>query len=299
MKKLRTLFLMTLLTTFALPLFAVPKIKIWKDVPSMKKNDSWITVYKASDDINTKAAVIICPGGSYHHLGLNHEGKDVALWFQSIGVNAFVLKYRVSGNGFHHPAMLEDVQRTMQLIRENANEYNIDVDKVGVIGFSAGGHLALLAAEFGEKSNELTKLGINTNVSLMPNFIMPIYPVVSMQDDIAHLWSRKSLLGKDQGQDRKDAFSMELNVTKNMPPVFLLAAKDDKTVDYRNSVRMDEALTNGNVPHKYILLEEGGHGFGMGNNDFVHSTQWNETMLKPWLEQINIIPKAKKPEVSK
>ena len=248
---------------------------------------------------NTKAAVIICPGGSYHHFGLNHEGKDVALWFQSIGVNAFVLKYRVSGNGFHHPAMLEDVQRTMQLIRENANEYNIDVDKVGVIGFSAGGHLALLAAEFGEKSNELAKLGINTNVSLMPNFIMPIYPVVSMQDDIAHLWSRKSLLGKDQGQDRKDAFSMELNVTKNMPPVFLLAAKDDKTVDYRNSVRMDEALTNGNVPHKYILLEEGGHGFGMGNNDFVHSTQWNETMLKPWLEQINIIPKAKKPEVSK
>lgn len=299
MKKLRTLFLMTLLTTFALPLFAVPKIKIWKDVPSMKKNDSWITVYKASDDINTKAAVIICPGGSYHHLGLNHEGKDVALWFQSIGVNAFVLKYRVSGNGFHHPAMLEDVQRTMQLTRENANEYNIDVDKVGVIGFSAGGHLALLAAEFGEKSNELAKLGINTNVSLMPNFIMPIYPVVSMQDDIAHLWSRKSLLGKDQSQDRKDAFSMELNVTKNMPPVFLLAAKDDKTVDYRNSVRMDEALTNGNVPHKYILLEEGGHGFGMGNNDFVHSTQWNETMLKPWLEQINIIPKAKKPEVSK
>lgn len=276
---------------FALPLFAVPKVKIWRDVPSMKKYTSWISVYEAPEEINTKAAVIICPGGSYHHLGLNHEGKDVALWFQSIGVNAFVLKYRVSGEGFHHPAMLEDVQRAIQIVRENADSYKIDVNKVGVIGFSAGGHLALLSAETDD--DELTKLGLDVKVSLKPNFIMPIYPVVSMQDDIAHLWSRKSLLGKDRSQERMDKFSMEMQVPKDMCPVFLFAAIDDKTVKYANSVRMDEALTKANVPHHFTLLETGGHGFGMGNNKVVHSTKWNEKILRPWLEEIKMIPAQK------
>ncbi len=199
-------------------------------------------------------------------------------------MSGFVLKYRVSGQGHHHPAMLEDVQRAIQIIRENASEYGIDKGKIGAIGFSAGGHLVLMAEVFGGES-ELEKLGIKTEVSLEPNFIMPIYPVVSMQNDIAHKRSRKSLLRKDQSEERKNLFSMEMQARKINCPVFLLAAKDDATVNYLNSTRLAEAMTREGVESKFILCENGGHGFGMGNNKFVHSTQWNDEWLWPWLEE--------------
>ncbi len=240
--------------------------------------------YYAPQGKNTGAALVICPGGSYHHLGVFHEGKDVALWSAQKGMSGFVLKYRVSGFGYHHPAMLEDVQRAIQIIRENAAEYGIDADKIGAIGFSAGGHLVLMAGVFGRES-ELEKLGIKTNVSLAPNFIMPIYPVVSMQDDIAHKRSRKSLLHKDQSDERKELFSMEMQAQKIKCPVFLLAAKDDGTVNYLNSTRLAEAMARESVESKFILCEKGGHGFGMGNNHFVHSTKWNDEWLWPWLEE--------------
>lgn len=263
------------------------KIKIWKDIDIKGKNISWMQPYFADEKSNTKAAVIVCPGGSYHHLGMGHEGHKVAEWFQSHGVNAFVLRYRVSGDGFSHPAMLEDIQRAIQIVRENADEWNIRKNAVGAIGFSAGGHLVLMAGAFGGTVNELEKLGIHTAESLKPDFVMPIYPVVSMQDDIGHAWSRKSLIGKNPAQEKKDEFSMELRMTSDMCPVFLLTNKDDRTVLYENSVRLDEALTDAGVPHKFILNETGDHGFGMGNGKFVRETHWNEKWLLPWLlEQI-------------
>lgn len=289
---MKKIFTVLLLAVIALPLFAdnVPRIKIWKDVPAMKTETySTLSVYAADKENNTGAAVVICPGGSYHHLGMPHEGYAVGRWFQSIGVNAFVLKYRTSGKGKHHPAMLEDVQRSIQIIRENAGQYGIDVNKVGAIGFSAGGHLVLMAGAFGNTHNELTKLGIDTKVSLKPDYVMPIYPVVSLQDDIGHQWSMRSLLGKDQSQERKDYFSMELQMKSNMCPVFILANKDDHTVMYQNSVRLDEALTRAGVQHKFILGEIGDHGFGMGNNKFVKTTKWNDQWLKPWLKEIGVI----------
>lgn len=289
MKKIFYLFFMTILI---IPLFAesVPQIKIWSDVPSMQKEtDSTLFVYRAPEENNTGAAVIVCPGGSYYHLAMGHEGKKVGEWFKSIGVTAFVLKYRVAGKGYHHPAMLEDIQRSIQIVRENAEQYGLDVKRVGAVGFSAGGHLVLMAGAFGGSVNELEKLGIETNVSLKPNFIVSIYPVVSMQDDIAHKWSRKSLLGKDQSQQRKDQFSMELRMEKDMPPVFLMANKDDHTVKYQNSVRLDEALTLVGVEHKFILGEKGDHGFGMGNNNFVKTTNWPNAWLLPWLKEIGML----------
>lgn len=258
-------------------------MKIWDGVPSMKGQSTKMDYY-APQGKNTGAALVICPGGSYHHLGVFHEGKDVALWAAQKGISGFVLKYRVSGHGHHHPAMLEDVQRAIQIIRENASQYGIDADKIGAIGFSAGGHLVLMAEVFGRES-ELEKLGIETKVSLAPNFIMPIYPVVSMQDDIAHRRSRNSLLHKDQSEERKNLFSMEMQAQKLKCPVFLLAAKDDGTVNYLNSTRLSEAMSREGVESKFILCESGGHGFGMGNNDFVHSTKWNDEWLWPWLEE--------------
>lgn len=266
------------------------KIKIWKGVKVKGSAISYMVPYFASNDGTKKPAVIVCPGGSYHHLGMGHEGHKVAKWFQDQGINAFVLRYRVSGDGVHHPAMLEDIQRSIQIIRENAGEWNIDVNKVGAIGFSAGGHLVVMAGAFGDNVNELKKLGIKTNVSLKPDFVMPIYPVVSMQDDIYHAWSRKSLTGsKEPSQQIKDKFSMEKQITSRMCPVFLLCNKDDRTVKYQNSVRLDEALTKAGVPHIFILNEKGDHGFGMGNGKFVKETRWNDEWLLPWLKDEGII----------
>ena len=260
--------------------------KIWKDVPSMKGQSSRLDYYKPLSK-TSDAAVIVCPGGSYHHLGMGHEGKDVALWLCSKGISAFVLKYRVSGNGFHHPAMLEDVQRAIMLARKNAASYGINPDKIGAAGFSAGGHLVLMAAEFSGQ-DELKKLGVDAGVSLAPNFIVPVYPVVSMQDPIAHVRSRKSLLNDDQSQERKDMLSLELHADKIKCPVFLIANKDDRTVDYRNSEEMDKAMSRAGVPHVFVLGEKGDHGFGMGNNDFVHTTRWNDELLLPWLKEIGM-----------
>ena len=253
----------------------------------MKGKSSRLDYYKPIDK-SSDAAVIVCPGGSYHHLGMGHEGKDVALWFCSKGISAFVLKYRVSGNGWHHPAMLEDIQRAVQLVRQNAASYGINPDKIGAIGFSAGGHLVLMAAEFSGQ-DELKKLGIDAGVSLAPNFIVPVYPVVSMQDDIAHVRSRKSLLDKDQSQARKDMLSLELHADKIKCPVFLITNKDDRTVDWHNSERMDMAMSRAGVAHVFVLGEKGDHGFGMGNNEFVHTTKWNDNLLLPWLKEIGAV----------
>lgn len=268
---------------------AAKKIKIWKDVKIKGSSISWVQPYFADEKINSKAAVIVCPGGSYHHLGMGHEGHKVARWFQSRGVNAFVLRYRVSGDGFSHPAMLEDIQRTIQIIRENSDEWNIDKNQVGAIGFSAGGHLVLMAGAFGDKVNELEKLGINTDESLKPDFVMPIYPVVTMEYDIGHAWSRKSLIGKNPSQELIDRFSMEKQITSKMCPVFLLCNKDDRTVIYENSVRLNRALENAGIQHVFILNEKGDHGFGMGNNKFVQETHWNDEWLLPWLKEIKVI----------
>lgn len=288
--------LMTVLALAASTGFAqdseASKIRIWKGVKETKVkcgSISWLMPYFADKENNTGAAVIVCPGGSYHHLGMGHEGHKVAKWFQSQGINAFVLRYRVSGDGVHHPAMLEDIQRSIQIIRENAGKWSIDTNKVGAIGFSAGGHLVVMAAAFGDDVNELAKLGIKTNVSLKPDFVMPIYPVVSMQEDIGHAWSRKSLIGKNPSQELKDRFSMEKQMTSKMCPVFLLCNKDDRTVMYENSVRLDEALTKAGVPHTFILNAEGDHGFGMGNGKFVQETRWNDAWLLPWLKSIGVI----------
>lgn len=263
-------------------------IYLWRDVKGMKKQQSVMFMHKPEGK-NTGAAVIICPGGSYHHLGLYNEGYCSAKWFSENGITAFMLKYRTNESLYNHPAMLEDVQRAIQIVRENAAEYGVDVNKVGVIGYSAGGHLAAMSGEFASSHNELKKLGIETKVSLRPNFVMPIYPVVTMQDDIAHRWSRKSLLGKNQSQERKNEFSMEMNVPDNMPPTYIVVAKDDPVVIYENSLRLYDALNAKNIENCELhLYEWGKHGFGMVDGPFMKEFHWNED-LKKWLIKIGMI----------
>ena len=272
-----------------LPLFARERIFLWEDVPGMEVNVRDTVLYPSvvrRDDGRKTAAVIICPGGSYHHLGMPHEGFASQEWFTSVGISAFVLRYRVAYNAHHHPEMLEDIQMAIAYVRAHADEWNIDKERVGAIGYSAGGHLVTMAAAFGTES-ELAKLGVMTEERVRPDFVMPIYPVVSMQDDIAHRRSRKSLLNRDQSPQRKDRYSMELNVPADMPPVFLLACRDDPVVLFENAVRLDAALSAQGVPHRFVAYEAGGHGFGMKQNSAIMQAEhWNDAVLLPWLREI-------------
>ncbi len=268
------------------------KIYLWQNVRGMEVNVRDTILFAPKDTAVTetkKAAVVICPGGSYHHLGIPHEGFASAKWFRSVEVVPFVLQYRVAYNCHHHPAMLEDIEMAIKYIRENAEDYGIDINKVGAIGYSAGGHLVTMAGVYGGSRNELEKIGVPAEVSLRPNFVMPIYPVVTMQDDICHIWSRRSLLGhREYTQELKDEYSMELNIPDDMVPTYILACRDDPVVIFENSVRLEKSLAEKNIPHRFAVYEKGGHGFGMKDGWFMKETHWNED-LRNWLEEMNII----------
>ncbi len=262
-------------------------VRLWKDIPGMKHERSKLYIREATDSIRNGAAIIICPGGSYHHLGMPHEGFKTAEWFNSIGVTAFVLRYRVSGQGYHHPAMIEDLQQAVHYVRTHWKEYALDTNKIGVIGFSAGGHLSLMGGAF---SNEdfLARKNIASSVSLDPDFVISISPVVSMQDSLAHHRSRKSLLTNNYTIEERDKLSMELQIPDNMPPVFLLASKDDDVVNYRNSVVLSQALKQQKIKSTFLLYDTGGHGYGMKDTDFSKKTKWPE-LLHKWLKEIGIL----------
>ena len=247
------------------------------------------------------AAVIICPGGSYHWLDRQAEGSDVALWLQSQGIAAFVLNYRTVGiipfithsrllfRGVRHPDMLCDIQRAIQLVRERAQTWNIATDSVGVMGFSAGGHLAMAAAEFAA-TNFLTPLGIHANVSLRPNFVAALYPVVTLSDKrFVHKRSRKGLLGEWGKSNRQmcDSLSLERHVPLDCPPVFIANCADDAIVHPANSILLDSALTIRNVVHRYIRFKTGGHGFGASlKRGTAECRQWKDLFLS-WLREIS------------
>ncbi len=291
MKKIFTAFAAAILfCTAALAQDAT--IYLWRNVKGMEKEPSVMFMHKAvATAPHTRTAVIVCPGGSYHHLGLKGEGNTTANWFADNGVTAFVLKYRTAESLYHYPAMLKDIQRAIQLVRENADDWDIDPDKVGVIGFSAGGHLVTMAGEFWQTHDEIAKLGIQTNVSLRPDFVIPVYPVVSMQDDIAHRWSRNSLLGKgakNQTQARKDEFSLELNVPADMPPTYVVVCDDDPVVIPENSLRLYDALQAAGIPSKLARYPWGKHGFGMKDNDFMKEFHYNQP-LKEWLIELGFM----------
>ena len=246
-------------------------------------------------------AVIICPGGSYHWLDRQAEGIDVAHWLQSQGIAAFVLSYRTVGiipfithsrllfRGVRHPDMFRDVQRAIQLVRERAQTWNIATDSVGVMGFSAGGHLAMAAAEFAA-TDFLAPIGIHANVSLRPNFVAALYPVVTLSDKrFVHKRSRKGLLGEwgKSNRQMRDSLSLERHVPLDCPPVFIVNCADDAIVHPANSILLDSALTIRNVVHRYVRFKTGGHGFGASlKRGTAECRQWKDLFLS-WLREIS------------
>lgn len=283
MKKL--LFSITLVI-LVLVTAAQPKpVRLWQGVKSMQSAPTKLYCYPAPDSINTGTAVIVCPGGSYSHtMGIATEGFGVAEWLNSQGINAFVLKYRVGSQGYHHPAMLEDVQMAIHYVRTHGDDYHINSGKVGTMGFSAGGHLSLMAGAFSQE-NLIADKGISGKINLKPNFVVAIYPVVSMQDDIAHQRSRRNLLTRHYTPEEQSKYSMELSIPGDMPPVFLATAEDDPVVMYQNSVRLDQSLRKAQVKHKFLLYKTGGHGYGADESKAPEASKWKYEFDK-WINEL-------------
>ena len=260
-------------------------IKLWEgEAATHKQRWSELFVFLPEKQDPAGAAVIICPGGSYYWLDMDNEGFSVAKYLNKQGITAFVLKYRTAKRGNHHPAMIQDLQRAIQLVRENAHQYNIDEKRVGVIGFSAGGHLAGTSAIYGDE-NFMKTLGIEPQVSQKPYFAVMVYPVVTMREPYAHKKSRKNLLNTNPSNELIKKMSLEENVHNNMPPLLILQTKDDKIVDYHNSVMLAESLTKKGINHKFILYESGGHGFGASPKTETEAYKWHDDFMN-WYNEI-------------
>ena len=232
----------------------------------------------------TETAVIVCPGGSYFWLDKDTEGYGVAQWLCDNGIAAFVLEYshggwgafafHVRGRGRSFPAGFNDVQRALSEVRSQSARYGIRADRIGLMGFSAGGHLVMHAAE---------QLAGDT---LRPFFTAPMYPVISMTHPCTHKRSRRGLLGERQPRQLRDSLSLEHHVPANCPPVFLMNCDDDPIVHYHNAELMDSALTVHHVPHRYEHYRTGGHGFGATpEKTTAEAIQWKERFLA-WLHEL-------------
>jgi acetyl esterase/lipase len=234
------------------------EITIVENVKKVKNvQEPNITVYLAPKENASDISVVICPGGGYGNLAIDYEGTNVALWLNSKGINAFVLKYRLPNSPSlitPYKVPLQDIQQALKIIKSKASEFHINSNKVGVLGFSAGGHLAATSGTHFSTDEE------------KPNFMALIYPVISMQDGITHYGSRKNLLGKSPSEELINYYSNELQVTSNTPPTFIVHATNDKIVPVDNSILFYNALIKNNIPVEMHIYPKGGHGFAFGEN---------------------------------
>jgi acetyl esterase/lipase len=239
-----------------------------------------------------RPACIICPGGGYGILAIDKEGDDVARMLCQHGMAAFVLVYRLPDGSPQSPDAdpppIADVHRAIRMVREGAKKWNIDPARIGIMGFSAGGHLASIATTHFDSGN-LTNADPVEHASSRPDFSILIYPVISMHDPVAHTGSRHNLLGKTPTTQQLDYFSADQNITKQTPPMFLVHAEDDKAVPIQNSLRMVEAASKAGVPCELVLLKTGGHGFGMGVNGG-EATEWPSQCIE-WMRARQILSK--------
>ncbi|MFW0739326.1 alpha/beta hydrolase [Flavobacterium sp. T12S277] len=282
---LLTLFLLTIIQS---KLHAQDQIiPLWNTIPGAIKASNYIeneslkdgkvqstslvsiptlSIFLPKNPKPNQTAVLIFPGGGYQHLAIDKEGTKVANWLNRLGIAAFVVKYRLPSDQImknKNTGPLQDAQEAMRYVRQNAAKYNIDSNKIGIIGFSAGGHLAsTLATHYDDVTYET-----NSTISARPDFSLLIYPVISMQNDITHKGSQTSLLGNHPPQELLDFYSNEKKVTSKTPAAFLIHATDDTVVLSENSINYYLALKKNGVPTELHLYEKGGHGFGLGVND--------------------------------
>lgn len=293
------LFLAVMITSLnAQPL----KLKVWPDgapenngltapeeqfdgVRVRNVSEAEMFVYLPEKAINTGVAVLICPGGGYQMLAMDHEGFEMAEWLNVRGVAGIVLKYRMP-NG-HHAIPSSDARRAMRIIRMNAEKWGIHPSKIGIAGSSAGGHLAATVGTRFDAGNASAK-ELLEQMSSRPDFMLLLYPVITMKEEFTHMGSRNNLTGTEGNPDLIALYSNEEHVSKDTPPTFLVLADDDKAVVPQNSIAFYTALKDNGVPAEMHIFQKGGHGFGMRKSG-IAADQW-PGMFEAWLKAMQILP---------
>ncbi len=277
------------------------KVRLWPDgAPGAKGNEDkdqpFVYAWPAAKEKANGAAFVVCPGGGYGGLAADHEGTQVAKWFNGLGVSAFVLHYRLGSQGYHFPTQLIDVQRAIRHVRANAKQYGIDPNRIGIIGFSAGGHLTSMAATmFDEKPEGMTNDAVD-QVSARPDLAAPTYPVISMIEDFGHKGSRKNLLGPNDTDELAKHVSTETRVTANTPPTFIFQTDEDTVVPAENAVAFYLACRKNKVPAELHIYRPGPHGVGLFLGDPVLGT-WSGH-LRDWLRNQGFLKPAKRTAIN-
>ncbi len=246
----------------------------------------FIDYYPSKNPSASKTAVLICPGGGYSHLSWDKEGVLPARFFNENGIDAFVLWYRVNntkGEGHRYPAQYNDATTAMRIIRSRAKQWGIDPEKLGIMGFSAGGHLASTVTTIQQKGRTDAADPLQ-RFDTRPSFSILMYPVITMDTSFAHRGSRDMLLGKTPDAALADALSTEKRISSTTPPVMLIHADDDKTVPPLNSVVFYEAMKKQGIKGSLLIFDHGGHGFGMAAADPVLG-QWPKLCLQ-WMQRL-------------
>ncbi|WP_149229148.1 alpha/beta hydrolase [Flavobacterium nitrogenifigens] len=257
-----------------------PELKDGKMQSTSQVSVPTLSIFIPKESKPNQTAVVICPGGGYTHLAFGKEGTKVAEWFNSLGITAFVLKYRMPTDltmKNKNVGPLQDAQEAIRYVRQNASKWNVDPSKIGILGFSAGGHLASTAStHYDDKVYDSAY-----KVSARPDFSLLIYPVISMENDITHKGSQTNLLGENPSKELINNYSNEKRVTSKTPPTFLIHATDDTVVIPENSINYYLALKKNGVTAELHIYEKGGHGFGLGVADT--SKYWTRDCAE-WLK---------------
>jgi acetyl esterase/lipase len=273
-------------------------LPLWPDGAPDAKGDAehdtpHIRIYQPSKEKANGCGVVICPGGGYGILATDHEGHQVAKWFNSIGVTGFVLRYRHAPH-YRHPTPLNDVQRAIRYVRANGKKLGVAPNRIGVMGFSAGGHLASTAATHfddgkADSADPIERQGCR------PNFAILGYPVISMTEDFGHKGSRRNLLGDEPSEELAKLLSNEKQVTSETPPTFIFHTGEDSGVPVENALAFYQALRKANVPGELHIYQFGPHGVGLAAGDPVANT-WKER-LGDWLRTSSFLTDAKRAAV--
>ncbi len=233
-------------------------------------------------------AIVILPGGGYRHLAMGHEGKDIAKWFNSLGIATFICDYRHRGKGYGHPAPMQDAQRAIQWVRSQAKKWNIEPNRIGVIGFSAGGHLASTVSNHIAKGNTDAS-DLIARQSSRPDFAILCYPVIAFGEPFAHLGSQRNLLGNTPTAADIKKYSNEKQVTAQTPPTFLWSTADDRVVKVQNCLSYFQSLRKYNVPAELHVYPTGRHGLGMAKGN-ASVSKWT-TACENWLHTQGLMTK--------
>lgn len=249
-----------------------------------------LTLYAPAVDRPNGTAVIICPGGGYGLLSNEREGVQYANWLSTLGVTPFILKSRLAE--FGHPAPLQDVLRAVRIVRSRAAEFKINPDRIGVMGSSAGGHLAASSGTLFDHASGRTGAPLDTE-SARPDFLILMYPVITMKDPAAHAGSRTNLLGKNPSAEALELMSLEDQVTGKTPPTLLVHTQEDSAVPVENSIVFYQALTRAKVPAEMYLFERGSHGMGM-RDGLGTASNWHKR-AEEWLAARGLLNAGKTP----